>query len=85
MNWKGELFAEVYVKSQPEAASQGHRRAALAAIAGQLLSEGRLPLYQVGENDTGTQTEAQWVGFRRTGVRCLLAQALLARSLKRAG
>jgi len=67
----------VYVESQPEAASQGHRRSALAAIAGQLLSEGRLPLYQVGENDVAAQAEAQWVGFRRTGVRCLLAQALL--------
>jgi hypothetical protein len=77
VNWKGDLFAEVYVESQPEAASQGHRRTALAAIAGQLLSEGRLPLYQVGENDVAGQTEAQWVGFRRTGVRCLLAQALL--------
>jgi len=77
VNWKGELFAEVYVESQPEAASQGHRRSALAAIAGQLLSEGRLPLYQVGENDVAAQAEAQWVGFRRTGVRCLLAQALL--------
>lgn len=77
VNWKGDLFAEVYVESQPEAASVGHRRSALAAIAGQLLSEGRLPLYQVEENDVAAQAEAQWVGFRRTGVRCLLAQALL--------
>lgn len=77
VNWKGDLFAEVYVESQPEAASQGHRRSALAAIAGQLLSEGRLPLYQVGEADVAAQAEAHWVGFRRTGDRSLLAQALL--------
>lgn len=77
VNWKGDLFAEVYVESQPEAASQGHRRSALAAISGQLLSEGRLPLYQVGEADVASQAEAHWVGFRRTGDRSLLAQALL--------
>jgi hypothetical protein len=77
VNWKGELFAEVYVESHPEAASQGHRRTALAAIAGQLLSEGRLPLHQVAENDVAGQAEAHWVGFRRTDVRCLLAQAML--------
>lgn len=77
VNWKGELFAEVYVESEPEAASQGHRRSALAAIAGQLLSEGRLPLYQIGEADVQSQAEAHWVGFRRTGERSLVAQALL--------
>jgi hypothetical protein len=77
VNWKGELFAEVYVESQPEAAGRGHRRSALAAIAGQLLSEGRLPLYQVDERDLSAQAEAQWIGFRPTGVHCLLAQALL--------
>jgi hypothetical protein len=77
VNWKGELFAEVYVESEPEAAGRGYRRSALAAIAGQLLSEGRLPLYQAGERDLSAQAEAQWVGFRPTGVRCLLAQAVL--------
>ncbi len=77
VNWKGDMFAEVYVESQPEAASQGHRRSALAAIAGQLLSEGRLPVYQVSEGDVAAQAEAHWVGFRRTGERSLLAQALL--------
>lgn len=77
VNWKGDLFAEVYVESQPEAANQGHRRSALAAIAGQLLSEGRLPLHQVGEADLAAQAEAHWVGFRRTGERSLVAQALL--------
>jgi len=77
VNWKGDLFAEVYVESLPEAASQGHRRSALAAIAGQLLSEGRLPLHQVGEADVAARAEAHWVGFRRTGERSLVAQALL--------
>lgn len=77
VNWKGELFAEVYVESQPEAAGRGYRRSALAAISGHLLSEGRLPLYQAGERDLSSQLEAQWIGFRPTSIRCLMAQALL--------
>jgi len=46
-------------------------------MAGQLLSERRIALYRVDEMDAAAQAEAYEVGFRRTGDRSLMAQALL--------
>jgi hypothetical protein len=76
-NWRGPRYAEVYVESDAEARSRGFFRSVLAAMAGQLLSERRIALYRIDEEDAVAQAEAVEVGFRRTGDRWLLAQALL--------
>jgi hypothetical protein len=46
-------------------------------MAGQLLSERRVALYRIDEQDTAGQAEAFEVGFRRSGERSLLVQAML--------
>jgi hypothetical protein len=76
-NWRGPHYAEVYVESDDEGRSRGFSRSVLAAIAGQLLSERRIALYRIDEMDTAGQEEASEVGFRRSGERSLLAQAVL--------
>ncbi len=76
-NWRGPRYAEVYVETDDEARARGFARSVLAAMAGQLLSERRIALYRIDEMDTAAQAEAFEVGFRRTGDRSLLAQALL--------
>jgi len=76
-NWRGPRYAEVYLEADAEARARGFARSVLAAMAGQLLSERRIALYRIDELDTVAQAEAFEVGFRRTGERSLLAQALL--------
>ncbi len=77
VNWRGDRFAEVYVESDAEGHARGFARSVLAAIVGQLLSERLLALYRVDELDTLAGAEAHAIGFRRTGERTVIAQALL--------
>jgi len=76
-NWRGPRYAEVYLEADTEARARGFARSVLAAMAGQLLSERRIALFRVDEMDSAAQVDAFEVGFRRTGDRSLLAQALL--------
>jgi hypothetical protein len=82
VNWMGEHFAEVYLEAEPIARNRGFSRSALAAIVGYLLGEHRLPLFRVDVSDALAQAEAHWVGFRRTGERVLVAQALLREKVR---
>lgn len=77
VNWRGERFAEVYMESDPEGHVRGFARSVLAAIVGQLLSERLIALYRVDELDSQSASEAHAIGFRRTGERTMVAQALL--------
>lgn len=76
-NWRGPHYAEVYVETDTEGRARGFSRSVLAAMSGQLLSERRVALYRIDELDTPAQAEAFEVGFRRSGERSLLAQAVL--------
>jgi hypothetical protein len=76
-NWRGPHYAEIYLETDDEGRARGFARSVLAAIAGQLLSERRIALYRVDELDSAGQAEAFEVGFRRSGERSLLAQAVL--------
>jgi hypothetical protein len=67
----------VYVESDAEGHARGFARSVLAAIVGQLLSERLVALYRVDELDTLAGAEAHAIGFRRTGERTMIAQALL--------
>lgn len=77
VNWSGGRFAEVYLESDAEISGRGHSRSALSAIVGRLLADHKVPLYRVEVEDVRSQAEAHWVGFRRTGERTILAQAVL--------
>ena len=76
-NWRGLHYAEVYVDADDEGRARGFSRSVLAAMAGQLLSERRVALYRIDEQDVAGQAEAFEVGFRRSGERSLLVQARL--------
>lgn len=77
VNWSGANYAEVYVETDSDGRARGFARSVLAAIAGQMLSDRRIALYRIDEMDSAAQAEAAEVGFRRTGDRVLLAQAVL--------
>jgi len=77
VNWSGGRFAEVYLESDAEISGRGYSRSALSAIVGRLLADHKVPLYRVEVEDVRSQAEAHWVGFRKTGERTILAQAVL--------
>lgn len=77
LNWKGPVFAEVYLEVDPEVRGRAFGRSALAAIAGRLLSESIVALYRIPDDDPMGRAEARRLGFRTTGVRTFEAQALL--------
>ncbi len=83
VNWIGASFAEVYLEAKPESRSRGFRKSVLAAIAGRMLGEGRFPLYRVEEGDSLSRNEAYRIGFRPTGVRQVVGQAVLGSSGER--
>jgi len=76
-NWRGPHYAEVYVETDDDARARGFSRSVLAAMAGQLLAERRVALYRIDEQDAAGQAEAFEVGFRRSGERSMLVQAVL--------
>jgi hypothetical protein len=75
-SWRGLHYAEVYVDTDEDGRAR-FLAFVLAAMAGQLLSERRVALYRIDEQDTAGQAEAFEVGFRRSGERSLLVQAML--------
>jgi GNAT superfamily N-acetyltransferase len=77
VNWKGSTFAEVYLEVEPSSRGQGYGKSVLAANAGRLLSGGVVALYRVADDDLIGRREAAEVGFRPTGVRTLVGQAVL--------
>ncbi len=79
VNWMGPRFSEVYAEGVEAGVARGFRRAVLSAITGKLLHERRLPLLRVTDQDPLAQVEALDLGYRPTGERTLLAEALLRR------
>lgn len=77
VNWSGSHYAEVYLEADRDGRARGFAKSVLAAIAGQLLTERQIALYRIDEADSAAQAEAFEIGFRRTGDRVLLAQAIL--------
>ncbi len=78
LNWKGPVFAEVYLDVSPDVRGRAFGRSALAAIAGRLLGESIVALYRIPDDDPIGRAEARRLGFRSTGLRTFEAQALLA-------
>ncbi len=77
VNWKGPTFAELYLEVEPSSRGQGYGKSVLAANAGRLLSGGVVALFRVAKDDLIGRREAAEVGFRPTGVRTLIGQAVL--------
>ncbi len=77
LNWQGRGCAEIYVDVDEVGRSRGFGKSVLAALAGRLLGEGRVALYRVEDADTASRNEAYQVGFRPTGIRHLVTQAVL--------
>ncbi len=77
VNWQGPRYAEIYLEADQEARARGFARSVLAAMAGHLLSDRKISLYRISQDDAAAQADAFQVGFRRTGDRTLLAQGIV--------
>ncbi len=77
LNWIGDLYAEVYLEVSPEATGKPYGKSVLSAITGRLLAEGKVALLRLEESNVAGHVDAYEIGFRRTGERSIVGQAML--------
>ncbi len=77
LNWQPPQWGDIVVNTNPAFRRQGWGRSVVSAMANYLLSNGRTPLYVISANNHASRQLAQAVGFHDTGVRQILAQAIL--------
>ena len=77
LNWVGDLYAEVYLETSPEAVGKPYAKSVLSAITGRLLAEGKVALLRLEESNVAGHVDAYEIGFRRTGERSFVGQTVL--------
>ncbi len=80
VNWRSPIFAEVYVKVEPEGRGHGWGQSVVRAVSAALLDMHVTPLYAVAEDNDASYDLALDVGFVDTGAREIMAQAIRADS-----
>ena len=78
VNWQGQRYAEVYLQADEEAQTRGLALSVLAAISGRLLREHTIPLFRHDDTSLIRRSSLERLGFRGTGSRAFIAQALLS-------
>jgi hypothetical protein len=76
VNWRGDRYAEIYLEADRKAQEREFASSVLAALAARLLHEGLIPLYRRADSALLSRSDLTEVGFRATGTRTLIAQAL---------
>ncbi|MGA9534046.1 MAG: hypothetical protein WBR18_15095 [Anaerolineales bacterium] len=77
VNWWGSRYAEIYLAADDRARGSGLTRSVLSALVGRLLGQRIIGLYRVETNRISVKTEAFHLGFRPTGVKTALIEAVL--------
>lgn len=77
VNWSGQKYAEVYLEASDAARGRGLTKSVLSAMVGRLLGQRRIALYKVESERISVKTEAFRLGFRPTGQRTVMAEAVL--------
>ncbi len=76
VNWQTPRFAEIYVYTDPAVRGRGWGKSVVSIVSGLVLETGRTPLYVVAESNDYSIRLAEAVGFRDTGAREILAEAV---------
>lgn len=76
VNWKSPTWAEIYVFVDPAVRGRGWGKSVVSACASALLGEKLKVLYVVAEDNIASIRTAEAVGFRDTGVREYVCQAV---------
>jgi hypothetical protein len=76
VNWRSPIFAEVYVKVEPEGRGHGWGQSVVRAVSTELLKIRVTPLYAVAEDNDASYDLALDVGFVDTGAREIMAQGI---------
>lgn len=77
INWQTDYFAEISVNTNPRHRRQGFGRSVVAAAVNYVLTNGRIPLYAVADNNDASLQLAQSIGFLDKGFRHILLQGTL--------
>lgn len=76
VNWRSPIFAEVFVRVEPQGRGRGWGRAVVKAVVGELLRQSVTPLYTVAEDNDASYDLALDVGFVDSGAREVMAEAV---------
>jgi GNAT superfamily N-acetyltransferase len=76
VNWRSPIFAEMFVRVEPQGRGRGWGRAVVKAVVGELLKQSVTPLYTVAEGNDASYDLAIDVGFVDSGAREVMAEAL---------
>ena len=76
VNWQTPRFAEIYVYTDPAVRGRGWGKSVVSMVAASVLESGRTPVYVVAESNDYSIRLAEAVGFRDTGAREILAEAV---------
>ncbi len=85
MNWQSPHFAEVYVRTAPQAQRRGWGEAVLNACVAWVLRSGTRPLYVVEEGNAPSIRLAESVGFEHTGAHEFTIEGIARPRTKGAG
>jgi L-amino acid N-acyltransferase YncA len=77
INWQTDYFAELSVNTNPRHRRQGFGRSVVAAAANYVLTNGRIPLYAVADNNDASHQLAHSIGFIDKGFCHVLLQGSL--------
>ncbi|MEZ4514825.1 MAG: GNAT family N-acetyltransferase [Chloroflexota bacterium] len=77
LNWQSPRYAEIAVNTQSGQRRRGFGRSVVAAMVQHLLTNGRLPLYAVAEDNEASYQLATSLGFVDRGIRETLLYASL--------
>lgn len=77
VNWQSPNFAEVAVYTNPSYRQRGWGRSVVSALVQHLLESGRMPLYEVAQNNRPSIQLARSVGFINSGAEKILLEGTL--------
>lgn len=77
LNWQTPHFAEVTVNTNPQHRQRGWGRSVVSALVGDLLEDGKTPLYEVSPQNEASLNLARALGFVDTGADKLFLEATL--------
>ncbi len=77
LNWRSPAFAEIYVQVDEAVRGRGWGADVVAAATQDVLAEGCVPLYLVGEGNAASARLAEKLGYMDTGAQQVLANIVL--------
>ncbi len=85
VNWMSSTAAEIYIEADESGRRRGFTKSVLAALIEHLLSQDRIVLFRVADDDYDAFEDAFDLGFKPTGIRTLMIEVAKASELSQSG